>query len=269
MTLLKDTWYCAGWSTDVAGEPVHRRILGQDLVLFRDSQGKVAAMSDKCPHRFAPLHEGKVLGDTIACPYHGLRFDGTGTCVLNPHGNGQVPPGPHIESYLIEERNGTIWIWMGDRAKADPDAVIDTSFLFDREKYNRITDHHPIQGNYMLVVDNLLDLTHAQFLHPETVFGIGSDDRWVVNLDGQSKGEDTLQEVWFEETREQRHRPPDDAQQATAPAMGSDRRLRSNRSLFDDIVVRAVEHGLAARTDAEGSRKAEGHNACHALHDAD
>lgn len=201
MNLLKDVWYCAGWSTDVAEEPVHRKILGEDLVLFRDSKGKVQAISDKCPHRFAPLHQGKVMGDAIACPYHGLRFDGTGTCVLNPHGSGQVPPGPHVAAYPLEERNGTLWIWMGDKAKADPDQIIDTGFMLDRQNFNGLVDHHVIAGNYMLVVDNLLDLTHAQFLHPETVFGIASHDRWHVNLDGGPKaGEEELQEVWFEES---------------------------------------------------------------------
>lgn len=199
-TLLKDSWYCAGWSTDLTDKPVHRKIFGRNIVLFRDSKGEVQAISDKCPHRFAPLHKGQVKGDTIECPYHGLRLDGTGTCVLNPHGSGQVPPGQHSEAFIIEERDATIWIWMGDPGKADPDQIIDTSFLADKANFASFTEMHPINGNYMLVVDNLLDLTHAQFLHPETVFGKAAAERWAVSLSGKSSGEEAPQEVWFEET---------------------------------------------------------------------
>jgi len=203
MSFLKDSWYCAGWSTDVQEKPVHRTILEKEIVLFRDSHGKVHAIGDKCPHRFAPLHEGKVKGDALECPYHGLRFDGTGTCILNPHGSGQVPAGNHTPSYLIEERNGTIWIWMGHPAKADPDKIIDTSYLNDAQKFVSRTGYHAVKCNYMLLVDNLLDLTHAQFLHPETVFGKGASDRWEVSLTGKPKaGEEALQEVWFDETED-------------------------------------------------------------------
>ncbi|MBS7668705.1 aromatic ring-hydroxylating dioxygenase subunit alpha [Croceicoccus gelatinilyticus] len=201
-TMMKNSWYCAGWTTDVTNTPLHRKIMGQDIVLFRDSHGAVQALSDRCPHRFAPLHKGKVKGDAIECPYHGLRFDGTGTCVLNPHGSGQVPPGHHTDSFRVEERNGTIWIWIGDPDKANTDGILDTSFLVEKDMFASRTEHHSIEGNYMLVVDNLLDLTHAQFLHPETVFGKSAAERWSVSLTGKPGESDEvpLQEVWFEET---------------------------------------------------------------------
>ena len=200
MSFLKNSWYCTGWSPDVGEKPVHRKVIGEDIVLFRDASGKVNAISDKCPHRFAPLHKGQVVGDTVVCPYHGLRFDGTGTCVLNPHGNGQVPPRQHTDSYPVEERGGTIWIWMGDPAKADPDQIVDTSFLADTGTYVSISGHHEVKAHYFLAVDNLLDLTHAQFLHPETVYGVPATDRWTVHLSDKAKAkEEAGQEVWFDE----------------------------------------------------------------------
>ena len=203
MPFLKNSWYCAGWSTDVTDKPIHRKILGENIVLFRGSEGQVIALGDKCPHRFAPLHEGRVKGDVIECPYHGLQFDATGSCVFNPHGSGQIPAANRTSAYPIEERNGTIWLWTGDPELADPDQVIDTSFLMDKDTYVSRTGYHPVKGNYMLVVDNLLDLTHAQFLHPETVFGKSAAERWAVSLTGKPKeGEEAAQEVWFEETDE-------------------------------------------------------------------
>ena len=203
MALLQNSWYCAGWSTDVADKPVHRKILGKDIVLFRNSQGQVIALGDKCPHRFAPLHEGRVKGDVIECPYHGLQFGASGGCVLNPHGSGLIPDANKTPSYRIEERNGTIWIWMGDPDKANPDNIIDTSFITDKASWVSRTGYHPVKAHYMLVVDNLLDLTHAQFLHPETVFGKAASERWSVSMKGKpEEGEEAAQEVWFNETED-------------------------------------------------------------------
>lgn len=199
-TLYRNTWYCAGWSRDLDEKPIHRKILGEDIAFYRDSKGKVVAIGDKCPHRFAPLHQGKVKGDVLECPYHGLQFDRSGACVLNPHGSGQIPGTTRTDAYMVEERDGTIWIWMGDADKADPSQIIDTSFLTDTDKWVSRSGYHPVKGNYLLVVDNLLDLTHAQFLHPETVFGKAASDRWAVSLSGKPKeGEEAAQEVWFEE----------------------------------------------------------------------
>ena len=177
--------------------PIHRKILGQNIVLFRTEQGKVVALGDACPHRFAPLHQGKVKGDTIECAYHGLRFNGSGQCVFNPFGEGKIPAAAKVPAYRIEERNSTLWIWMGEPEKADPEQIIDTSFLVDGASFFSRTGCHPVKSNYLLVVDNLLDLTHAQFLHPDTVGGDIETESWSVNA-VETEGS-VLPKVWFEE----------------------------------------------------------------------
>ncbi|MEO8443862.1 MAG: Rieske 2Fe-2S domain-containing protein, partial [Gammaproteobacteria bacterium] len=68
-------WYTAGRSSDIGAEPVKRRMLGQDFVLFRDSNGSVHCLADTCIHRGASLGGGKIKGDCIQCPYHGWQFD--------------------------------------------------------------------------------------------------------------------------------------------------------------------------------------------------
>src|SRR5262249_25748529 len=71
-TYLRNAWYVAAWSDDLAdGQLIGRTILKQPVVLYRSADGKVAALEDRCPHRFAPLHMGKIVGgDRIQCPYH-------------------------------------------------------------------------------------------------------------------------------------------------------------------------------------------------------
>src|SRR6202012_3346140 len=116
-TYLRNAWYVAAWSDDLAeGQLLGRVILKQPVVLYRKADGNVAALDDRCSHRFAPLHMGKVVhGDRVQCPYHGLEFAASGACVLNPHGAKNIPSRAHIRSYPVIEKHKAIWIWMGDR----------------------------------------------------------------------------------------------------------------------------------------------------------
>ena len=114
---VRNAWYVAMWGDDLPREQVTgRTILNEAVALFRKADGSVAALADRCAHRFAPLHMGKVVaGDRVQCAYHGLEFDGSGACVLNPHGNKRVPPSARVRSYPVVEKHRAIWIWMGDK----------------------------------------------------------------------------------------------------------------------------------------------------------
>lgn len=167
MSYLRNAWYAAAWLSEIEDKPLARTFLEEPVVLFRDTSGGIIALADRCPHRFAPLSQGKVVGDAIQCPYHGLRFDGQGSCVYNYHG--PVPKAAKVPSYPLMQRDGLVWIWMGDPALADEDKLPDFgSFTTDKD-FTFAHGYLPVTGNYQLVVDNLLDLTHGQFLH--TAFG--------------------------------------------------------------------------------------------------
>jgi phenylpropionate dioxygenase-like ring-hydroxylating dioxygenase large terminal subunit len=130
-------------------------------------------MSDVCPHRFAPLHQGVRQGDVVNCPYHGLGFDSTGACVHNPHGTGRIPSNANLKTFPIVERQGAVWIWMGDVSLADPSAIIDLNFV-GLEEYPAVTGYYRPKVEYRLVIDNLLDLNHAPYLHAGTLSPIGA-----------------------------------------------------------------------------------------------
>jgi len=85
---LRQCWYVAGWADDLGSDPVDRVFLEEPVALFRDEAGLAHAVGGRCPHRFAPLGQGRVIDGALACPYHGLRFDGAGACVHNPHPGG-------------------------------------------------------------------------------------------------------------------------------------------------------------------------------------
>ena len=89
MEHLRNTWYVAMWDDDLSTDQlVSRTICEQPIVFYRKLDGSVAAIEDQCAHRFAPLSQGRLCGDEVQCPYHGLRYDSTGMCVVNPHGTG-------------------------------------------------------------------------------------------------------------------------------------------------------------------------------------
>ena len=164
MSFLRNCWYMAAWADEVGSEPLGRQILGEHVLFYRTETGAVTALSGRCPHRFAPLHLGKIINNAIQCPYHGLSFDATGTCVFNPQGNGATPKSVRLTHYPLIERFGGYWIWMGDADRADPSLLPQFDFLED-DGFAVVRGYIYSDANYELMTDNILDLGHVDFLH--------------------------------------------------------------------------------------------------------
>lgn len=172
MAFLMNAWYVAAFSSELSmDKPLARTIVGLPLVFYRDGHRKAFALEDRCPHRFAPLARGRVVAGAIECPYHGLRFDGHGACVLNPHGDGRVPERATVRSFPTLERYGAVWVWPGEPTRAAAAPLPDFEFLDPRHNFMS-TGYLLSRAHYQLSADNILDLSHVQFLHPET---LGSD----------------------------------------------------------------------------------------------
>lgn len=167
MPFLHNAWYCVGYPEDiVAGNTKSLVVLGEPLVLFRGADNQITALHDRCPHRFAPLLLGKVVDGQLQCPYHGLRFDAGGRCSLNPHGDRSIPKAAQVRHFPVLVRHEIVWVWMGDVEKADPAALPDFAVLDARPGWSRINGYLRSAANYRLIIDNLLDLSHARYLHP-------------------------------------------------------------------------------------------------------
>ena len=190
-TYLRNAWYVAAWSDDLGdGQLLSRTILKETIVLYRKSDGNVAALQDRCPHRFAPLHMGKIVhGDRVQCPYHGLEFNSSGACVLNPHGTKSIPPRARVRSYPVTEKHKAIWIWMGERSpdlsKVPDFSVLDNVPEMHATKRDRIT----IKANYELIIDNLLDLSHTCYLHDGI---LGNQDTVDSEITVEQDGDDMV-----------------------------------------------------------------------------
>lgn len=182
---IRESWYPASWADELGSEPLARKFLDEDIVLYRTDEGEPVALANACPHRFAKLSKGRIHGSALACPYHGLRFAPDGQCSLNPHG--PTPKAVRVRSYPLAERYGMIWIWMGASENADPSKL---PLITDREdeRFEWVTGYLHVQGNYQLVIDNLLDLTHVEFMHP-FLSNVKPDDRPELRFKSYEDGD--------------------------------------------------------------------------------
>jgi len=172
MSYLRNVWYIVGWSDEFMPQKmVSKTFLDEPIVMFRDTRNQLRALQDRCPHRFVPLHLGRLRDDRIQCAYHGLEFDCSGACVRNPHGDGAIPKAAKVRSYPMHEAHGFAWIWMGEAEAADPGLIPDFSPMGPDVAYVGKSYLH-VKANYVLETDNILDLSHIEFLHGST---LGSD----------------------------------------------------------------------------------------------
>jgi phenylpropionate dioxygenase-like ring-hydroxylating dioxygenase large terminal subunit len=182
---LLNAWYVAAWSKDVTGAPMARTLLNEPVVLFRTAKGTAAALEDRCCHRGMPLSCGDVQGDDICCVYHGMVFDPSGICVKIP-GQEIIPKSARVRSFPVVERDHLVWIWMGDAALAEPDKIPHYPW-HDKWPYKSKTEK--LDCNYLLISDNLLDQTHAAYVHQSTLASnVDAYERAEMNMAPTANG---------------------------------------------------------------------------------
>jgi 5,5'-dehydrodivanillate O-demethylase oxygenase subunit len=162
--LLRRYWHPVGGVAEMADRWTKRvRILGEDLVLFKDRTGKFGLIGEFCPHRRASLAYGIPTEDGIRCPYHGWKFDGTGSCLEQPN----EPEGSNFKDkvktagYPVAELGGLLWGYLGPLpAPAIPryDAFVDGPAI-------RHVGQAMIPCNWVQIMENSVDIVHTEWLH--------------------------------------------------------------------------------------------------------
>lgn len=162
MGFIQNRWYAASWSKDLTDKPVGVRLLGEEVTLYRKSDGAAVAVSSRCPHRFAPMYYGEIVGDDLRCRYHGLEFGPDGACSRNP--DGTTPPPISLKKYHAKESFGMIWVWVGgDAPNIDVPSLVEHAQTAPSGAM--ATGYIHVNCNYMSLVDNLVDHSHAPQLH--------------------------------------------------------------------------------------------------------
>ena len=176
-------WYAAEWSRQLTDQPVRVRMLGQDFVLFRDSDGNARCLSNTCIHRGGSLGSGKLRGDCVQCPYHGWEFDGDGKCRKIPSlGTGAKIPGrARVDAYPTQERYGIVFAFLGDLPEVDRPPLMDIP-EYGEAGWHATTQERRAGDDYRRQVENALDPAHNEFVHPTHGFSGDRDDYRVPEL---------------------------------------------------------------------------------------
>ena len=178
---------CRSWAFGTTGTPALAawrlrrrpravRLLGEDVVLFRD-KGGLYALGDRCAHRGARLSQGKCLYPgtaTLTCPYHGWTYSGeTGGCVakLMEGPETAIPAEAKVKSYPVREHRGVIWLFVGDMDAVPLEEDL-PECLADNDEWHTISTWRTYRCNWRVLNDNLCYDLHAPFVHrnsPELV----------------------------------------------------------------------------------------------------
>ena len=164
---FEDIWYCVARKSELSTKPFERVICNRPIVFFQTAKsGALVALENRCPHRQAPLSMGRVIGDDIMCNYHGWVIGRDGGCVHVPHQE-SASRNARIASYPVEERWGFVWAWIGDPGKADPALIPEMPWLVAEDRSSILSTFHAVASD-QLMADNLLDVSHADFLHAQS-----------------------------------------------------------------------------------------------------
>jgi nitrite reductase/ring-hydroxylating ferredoxin subunit len=170
--LMRRYWIPAAFSHQIAepdSPPLRVRLLGENLVLFRDTQGRIGLLDEHCPHRTASLFFGRNEESGLRCVYHGLKFDVQGNCVDLPcvpqmsdghKANAQKQLG--VIAYPCVEHGDVVWTYMGPAEHKPEFPDLEWTLLPPSQRY---TTRHIQECNWLQALEGGFDATHLTFLH--------------------------------------------------------------------------------------------------------
>jgi len=165
MSFVMNAWYVCAWPKEIAPDTLlARTICDREMVFYRDAEGSVSALEDRCCHRQMPLSKGWLEGEAVRCGYHGLLFDPQGKCIEIP-GQANVPPRARVNTYPTVEKYGWVWVWPGEASEADPALIPEMFAPNDHPDWSSSGGTTYLECQYQLISDNLLDLTHENYIH--------------------------------------------------------------------------------------------------------
>lgn len=167
---LRNVWYMGLPSAELGVNKMKSlKIMGEPVVFYRDSKGKASALRDICPHRGIPLSYGRVVNDQVECPYHGWKFDCSGTCTEIPSlvpDQDLDPKKIKVRSYPTHEAQGLIWVFIGDKNANPEDAPkIPVMKAFGNDVKPKLTYvvNFPCHVDHAVI--GLMDPAHGPYVH--------------------------------------------------------------------------------------------------------
>ena len=164
------------------GQPKRVKLLGEDLVVFRDSKGRPGLLANACPHRGAPLQFGRNEECGLRCVYHGWKFDVTGALLDVPveADNSKLKQRVRAKSYPCVERNGVLWTYMGPNPETAPDLPgVEWNLLPEK---NVVVTFRVQECNWLQALEGEIDSADAPILHGR-IDNKGAINDWIAGQD--------------------------------------------------------------------------------------
>ena len=177
--MLRRYWMPAAVAAELTDDkPIKAvRLLGEDLVIYRDKTGRYGLVGEQCPHRRASLAFGRVDEEGIRCPYHGWKFDGAGKCLeqpAEPESGGFKDKITHT-AYPVEKLGGLLWAYLGP----EPRPLLPRWGVLAWENGKRWVEKHEVYHcNWLQPMENSVDPSHLFWLHGETAHLVGVVDKY-------------------------------------------------------------------------------------------
>ena len=188
---IRNCWYVAGLSKEFEpGKLTGHKFANRAVVMWRTKEGKVVAFDNRCAHKRFPLSEGRLMADgTLECAYHGLRYNDTGRCVAIPsHPDGSIPAQAKINPFPVVEQDGMVWVWPGDAAKMHLRKPPRSPEIADAAWETIDSGPMHVPANYLLLIENLLDITHFYPLHDGNIGDIENSKIPIEYEEGELDG---------------------------------------------------------------------------------
>jgi phenylpropionate dioxygenase-like ring-hydroxylating dioxygenase large terminal subunit len=158
---LRGQWYPACASSRLRRSPLATQVLDEELVVFRGPHGNATALENRCPHRGVELSLGRVSAGTLACRYHGWRYDVSGRCIEIPSlTHGRIPAACRVRRFECIEQDGYVWVWVDD---ASPASAPPTIQGFSSRGW--VQGSMTMRCSWLAGVENTLDWCHPAFAH--------------------------------------------------------------------------------------------------------
>jgi 5,5'-dehydrodivanillate O-demethylase oxygenase subunit len=165
--LLRRYWWPIATHDMVGRVPIKRRLLGEDLVLFRDASGQLGLLAERCPHRRASLVLGCTEEQGLRCGYHGWLFDTAGRCLEQPGepADSTFHDRVQVAAYKVEELGGLVFAYLGPDTQEQPAPLLPRYDLYVMDDCWRDIAHATLPCNFLQIMENSVDPHHVEWLH--------------------------------------------------------------------------------------------------------
>jgi phenylpropionate dioxygenase-like ring-hydroxylating dioxygenase large terminal subunit len=163
----QNCWYPVTFLADFARDrPTAFSLYDEPLVLFVDGSSRIVCLRDRCAHRAARLSDGRIVDGRIECLYHGWQYDATGVCVRIPQlqEDLRIPPKACVRSYPVAVRQGLVWIWAGEPARAD-ESLIPSSAKLEHLAVTSVDFQTDLPYDQSYLIENVIDVAHIHIAH--------------------------------------------------------------------------------------------------------